>query len=66
LAERIVQHKHCPPCGKAMSAGKEFCSSECEEQHQQRQKERKKTLYYMYAAILIFIIFFVLQISAAF
>ena len=66
MAERLVQHKHCPSCGKAMAVGKEYCSDECEQQHEQKQKERKRTLYWFYIAIAIMIIFLVIQLAAAF
>lgn len=66
MAERLVQHKHCPMCGKAMSASKEFCSDECEQAREAKQRERKRTLYTFYALIALMIVLFFLQISGMF
>ena len=66
MTERIVQHKHCPECGKAMSATKEFCSDECKQSREVKQRERKRTLYTFYALIALMIVLFFLQISGMF
>jgi predicted nucleic acid-binding Zn ribbon protein len=66
VAERLVNHKHCPVCGKAMSVDKETCSDECSNQRRIKQQERKRTLYFFYAAIIIMAIVMGLQIMAIF
>jgi predicted nucleic acid-binding Zn ribbon protein len=66
MAERLVQHKHCPVCGKAMSVDKETCSDECATQRQLKQQERKRTLYFFYAAIVIMAVVMALQLMAVF
>jgi predicted nucleic acid-binding Zn ribbon protein len=66
MAERLVQHKHCPVCGKAMSADRETCSDECAVSRQTQLQEKKRTLYFFYFAIVVMIIVFGLQFMSAF
>jgi predicted nucleic acid-binding Zn ribbon protein len=66
MAERLVQHKHCPVCGKAMSVDKDTCSDECAVSRQSQQRERKRTLYLFYFSIVVLLIVFGLQLSGAF
>jgi predicted nucleic acid-binding Zn ribbon protein len=66
MAERLVQHKHCPVCGKAMSVDKETCSDECAVQRETQLKEKKRTLYLFYFSIIILAIVMGLQFMNAF
>jgi predicted nucleic acid-binding Zn ribbon protein len=66
MAERLVQHKHCPVCGKAMSVEKETCSDECASQREVQLREKKRTLYLFYFSIIILAIVMGLQFMNAF
>ncbi|UCC92686.1 MAG: DUF2116 family Zn-ribbon domain-containing protein [Thermoplasmata archaeon] len=66
MAERLVQHKHCPVCGKAMSADKETCSDECAVTRQAQIQEKKRTRNMFYFSIAILAVVLALQIMSAF
>jgi predicted nucleic acid-binding Zn ribbon protein len=66
MAERLVQHKHCPVCGKAMSVDKETCSDVCAGQREAQLKEKRRTLYLFYFSIIILAIVMGLQFMNAF
>lgn len=65
MAERLVQHKHCPVCGKAMSADKDTCSDECGDKRQAQIKERKRTMYLFYFSIVVLAIVLALQLMGS-
>jgi predicted nucleic acid-binding Zn ribbon protein len=65
MAERLVQHKHCPVCGKAMSSSKETCSSECADRREVQIRERKRTMYIFYASIAVLVVVLALQFLGA-
>ena len=65
MAERLVQHKHCPVCSKAMSVNKTTCSDECQSGHDVTMRSKKRTLYLFYASIVVLAIVFGLQIAGA-
>lgn len=66
MAERLVQHKHCPVCGKAMSADKETCSDECSLKRQAQMQEKKRTMYMFYLSIVVLVVVLGLQFMAVF
>ena len=35
MAERLLQHKHCRNCGKAIPAEDNFCDDKCQVQYQE-------------------------------
>ena len=52
---KIVDHRHCITCGKAIPPDKEFCSEECRKKYERvRMKEErvKKILWIMYAVMI--------------
>ena len=52
---KIVDHRHCLTCGKAIPPDKEFCSEECRKTYERvRMKEErvKKMLWIMYAVMI--------------
>jgi predicted nucleic acid-binding Zn ribbon protein len=55
LGEKLVQHKHCQSCGKAMAykKGEDFCSDECKAQFDSVVKKRRNLLYFWVASIII-------------
>jgi len=66
MAERIVQHKHCPVCSKAMAASRTTCSVECQASHEVTQRSKKRTLYLFYAAMVVLAIVMALQLAGGF
>ncbi len=64
MAERLVQHKHCPVCGKAMSADKETCSDNCAVTRKAQQDQKKRTLYLWYFSIAILVVVLAIQFLA--
>ncbi len=66
MAERLVQHKHCPVCKKAMSTERETCSDECSVLREAQTKERKRTMYFFYFAMAIMVVVLILQFTGAF
>jgi predicted nucleic acid-binding Zn ribbon protein len=51
MAEKLLQHKHCSVCGKAIQLEDEFCSDECKNKYEQYMKKRKQMNLVMYAMI---------------
>ncbi len=56
MTEKILQHKHCNICGKAIPVDETFCSDECKEKWNAMVKKRKMMMYIMYGMILVFIV----------
>jgi predicted nucleic acid-binding Zn ribbon protein len=42
MAEKLVQHKHCRICNKAVPLGEEVCSEECQGKLEEFKKANKK------------------------
>lgn len=60
---RIVDHRHCRICGKAIPPDKELCSTECEQVQakvEARQKRMRNMVLIMY--VVIFLVFFLMII----
>ena len=52
---KIVDHRHCMTCGKAIPPDKEFCSEECRKKYERvrmREERVKKILWIMYAVMI--------------
>ena len=52
---KIVDHKHCLTCGKAIPPNKEFCSEECRRKYEEmrmREKRMRRMLWIMYAVMI--------------
>lgn len=60
MVERIIQHKHCSICGKAIPAEEEYCSENCKERFEAIQKKKKNLMYIMYGLMffLLILLFF--------
>lgn len=55
---KIVDHRHCRVCGKAIPPGKEFCSVECENAQRRiesRQKRMRNILLILYVVVFLLI-----------
>jgi len=52
---KIVDHRHCRTCGRAIPPDKEFCSEECRKEYERvtmREEKMKKILWIMYAVMI--------------
>ena len=52
---KIVDHRHCVTCGKAIPPDKKFCSEECRmkyEEARMREKRMRKMLWIIYAVMI--------------
>ena len=60
MAEKLLQHKHCMICGKAIPLDEEYCSPECKGVMQTKVKKRRTTwyLYLLLFAALIMVMLF--------
>jgi len=56
VVEKIVQHKHCQICGKAIPLKEKFCSEECEQKFNEIVKKRKILIYILYGAVVLMIL----------
>jgi len=64
MAEKLVQHRHCQTCLKAIPLGEEFCNDECRDKWNQMIKaNRKKNLivwaWLMAAVVILILIMFI-------
>jgi predicted nucleic acid-binding Zn ribbon protein len=56
MTEKILQHAHCPVCGKAMPSDEKTCSEACMLRYNAMVKKRKFWLYAFYAMLIVFIV----------
>jgi len=56
--ERIVQHRHCIQCGKAIPPGEKFCSERCKEEYEALVEHRKRLyiIFLLLAALTIILL----------
>lgn len=50
MAEKLIQHIHCPICSKAMPMDKDSCSEECKEKleyFRRANKKKNRIVYFM-------------------
>jgi len=57
---RIIQHKHCIVCFKAITLGRDYCSDECKEIHVAKIKRQKRMMYIMYGVLAVVFVLVVL------
>ena len=50
---RIIQHKHCIVCFKAIGLGRDYCTDECKEIHVAKIKRQKRMMYIMYGVLAV-------------
>lgn len=50
---RIIQHKHCIVCFKAITLGRDYCADECKEIHVAKIKRQKRMMYIMYGVLAV-------------
>ncbi|UCE38071.1 MAG: DUF2116 family Zn-ribbon domain-containing protein [Thermoplasmata archaeon] len=64
MAEKLIQHRHCRVCEKAIPVGEEFCNEECNEKWNQLIKANKKKFWITILWMVVFIIFAMILMSA--
>ena len=60
---RIIQHKHCIVCFKAIKMGRDYCGDECKEVHVGKIKRQKRMMYIMYGVLAVVFVLVVLSNS---
>jgi predicted nucleic acid-binding Zn ribbon protein len=60
-AGKLLQHRHCQACAKAIPLSEEFCSEECENEFQDTVKKRRNWLYIYVAITIGVVILFILM-----
>jgi predicted nucleic acid-binding Zn ribbon protein len=56
MPQKLLQHKHCIACGKAVLVTEEYCSEECERSHVELLGKKKRQILFLWlgaAAVLI-------------
>ena len=59
--DRIVQHKHCITCGRAVPTDLQYCSDKCETEFQNLQSRKQKVLYVTYGLMIFFVIVLIMM-----
>ncbi|MDG6221336.1 MAG: DUF2116 family Zn-ribbon domain-containing protein [Candidatus Thermoplasmatota archaeon] len=59
----VVQHLHCPICGKAIPPEEEFCSDVCNEKMKAIVKKRKLYTYVIYGLMLLVLLVMMLNMG---
>ena len=52
---KIVDHRHCMTCGRAIPPDREFCSEECRRKYEEarmRERRMRKMLWIIYAVMI--------------
>ena len=49
MSEKLLQHKHCRYCEKAITLKEDYCSQDCKLQHQTMMKKKRNQLYILMA-----------------
>lgn len=58
MPQKLLQHKHCITCGKAINVTEDFCSEECETNHRLLLSKKRRQLLYLWigaAAVLVIV-----------
>jgi predicted nucleic acid-binding Zn ribbon protein len=64
MAEKMVQHRHCRVCEKAIPSGEEYCNEECESKWNQMIKANKKKFWITILWMVLFVVFAMILMSA--
>lgn len=49
MTEKLLQHKHCRNCERAIGLKDDYCNDECRKQHQDYLKKKRNQLYILMA-----------------
>ncbi len=58
---KLLQHRHCQVCSKAIPITEEFCSEECKTEFEAMIKKRKSYIYIIYATMILIIVVMLLS-----
>jgi predicted nucleic acid-binding Zn ribbon protein len=47
MGEKLLQHRHCRNCGKAVNVDDDYCNDKCKEEHHVMLKKKRNQLYLM-------------------
>lgn len=56
MAEKLVQHKHCKNCGKAVLADRKFCGDRCNDQYVTMMKKKRNQYYLLFGILMAVLI----------
>jgi predicted nucleic acid-binding Zn ribbon protein len=56
MVERLVQHKHCMGCGRAIPAKDVFCTEDCEDEHKRTLRRKKNQLLLLYISSIVILV----------
>ena len=56
MAEKLLQHKHCIRCGRAIQADKDYCDKECRTAHAEMLGKKKRQLLMFYIGSVVVVI----------
>ena len=45
MGEKLLQHKHCRNCGKAVNVDDKYCNDKCQDEHHNMLKKKRNQLY---------------------
>ena len=62
MVEKLIQHKHCLVCGRAIPSAEELCGDECKVERDSVLKKKKTYVYMMYGAIIVMIVFLIISL----
>ena len=60
-AGKLLQHRHCQVCSKAIPMSEEFCSEDCSGEFEVMVKKRRSYIYIMYGMIVLIIVVMILS-----
>lgn len=49
MSEKLLQHKHCRNCERAINVKDEYCNDECKNQHHTYLRKKRNQLYILMA-----------------
>jgi predicted nucleic acid-binding Zn ribbon protein len=49
MSDKLLQHKHCRNCERAINLKDDYCNDECRNQHQGYLKKKRNQLYILMA-----------------
>ena len=66
MAEKLLQHRHCRECGRAILLTEKYCSEECEKNHKTLVQNKKRQLLLLYfGSFIVFIVIILLWLWGA-
>jgi len=60
MVEKLLQHKHCRICDKAIPVDEETCSEECKTKLEALIKKRRTNVYIIWGLLIVVVVVFVI------